>query len=266
MRPATRMTDTGSVREFYDQLAVDYHLIYPDWRGAVRRQGAVLDRLVRTLLGDGPFSILDCACGIGTQAIGLALRGHHVHATDLSAASVERARTEAASFGADITFGLADFRDLAASIDQTFDVVIACDNSLPHAVSDEELGRAAREVAARLRPGGLFVASIRDYDALAASRPPTTDPESFDGPDGRRLVIQAWDWATDGRTYTIDLFIVRETPDGWAMTHHATTYRALLRAELTEILIAAGFSRVRWHAPDETGYYQPIVTARTSRL
>jgi 2-polyprenyl-3-methyl-5-hydroxy-6-metoxy-1,4-benzoquinol methylase len=82
--------DDSTVR-FYDGLAGDYHLLFEDWRQGARWQGGVLDRLLRGLLGDRPLSILDCCCGIGTQAIGLALSGHRVHATDLSPAAVRRA-------------------------------------------------------------------------------------------------------------------------------------------------------------------------------
>jgi hypothetical protein len=38
-------------------------------------------------------------------------------------------------------------------------------------------------------------------------------------------------------------------------------YRALLRNELSAILTRAGFTGVHWHRPEETGYYQPVVTA-----
>src|SRR5215468_9252965 len=82
---------------FYDQLAAQFHLVYGDWRGrAVPHQGAVFDAVLRAALGPGPFTVLDCACGIGTQAIGLALLGHQVHATDLSPRAVDRAAREAA--------------------------------------------------------------------------------------------------------------------------------------------------------------------------
>ena len=42
------------------------------------------DVMIRRHLGPGPKVVLDCACGIGTQAIGLAACGHRVVATDLS--------------------------------------------------------------------------------------------------------------------------------------------------------------------------------------
>jgi tRNA/tmRNA/rRNA uracil-C5-methylase (TrmA/RlmC/RlmD family) len=53
----------------------------------LRRQGAALDALT----GRERAAVLDCACGIGTQALGLALRGHRVVGTDVSARAVVRA-------------------------------------------------------------------------------------------------------------------------------------------------------------------------------
>ena len=55
-----------SVREFYDELAENYHLIFADWHGSMRRQAAALDTLIASALGPDPHTILDCACGIGT--------------------------------------------------------------------------------------------------------------------------------------------------------------------------------------------------------
>ena len=106
-----------SVREFYDELAESYHLIFADWQGSMRRQAAALDRLIEAQLGPGPHAILDCACGIGTQAIGLALLGHAVHATDLSPNAVARAEREAATRDASLSFGVADMRALASQVD-----------------------------------------------------------------------------------------------------------------------------------------------------
>ena len=250
-----------SVRAFYDELADDYHLLFADWRESVRRQAAALDGLIRGELGPGPRSILDCACGIGTQAIGLARLGHRVHATDLSPAAVARAEHEAATVGAALSFGVADLRTLAEQVGGAFDVVLACDNALPH-LTDDDLRRAVGNMAAKLRPGGLLLASFRDYDRLAQDRPVTEGPRVFDGPDGRRITFQVWDWADDGRGYRLHQFLVRETGAGWRTDHFATDYRALQRQDLDAVLRLAGLAEVRWHEPAESGYYQPIVTAR----
>ena len=250
------------MERFYDQLADDYHLIYADWQQSITRQSQVLDQIIRTRLGSLPISILDCACGIGTQAIGLASRGYEVHATDLSAVAVARAEREARALGISLTFGVADMRALQTQVEGVFDVVISCDNSLPHLLSEKDLLLAGRNMGAKLRTDGLLLASIRDYDRILVEKPRSTLPRVFDDSNGRRIVFQVWDWADDGRAYTVHQFIVREAGGDWQTRHYETVYRALPRDELSQTLQEAGFSEVCWHTPQESGYYQPIVTAR----
>ena len=72
-----------SVRDFYDGLAPDYHLVYEVWNAEVERQGAALDRLIR-VIHKNPLDVLDCSCGIGTKAIGLGRLGYRVRGTDIS--------------------------------------------------------------------------------------------------------------------------------------------------------------------------------------
>jgi glycine/sarcosine N-methyltransferase len=251
-----------TVSQFYDRLADDYHLLFADWKEAVLWQAQVLDKLIRAETGKESVSLLDCSCGIGTQAIGLATRGHRVHATDLSAEAIRRARREAKAFGAQVTFGIADFRDLEVRVPGTFEAVISCDNALPHLLADDDLLLAARNMAAKLEPKGLLLLSIRDYDQLVKDKPGATAPRVFDTPEGRRIVFQVWDWAHDGKMYQVHQFILTESEGEWKTAHYATVYRALLRVELEGILSRAGFSDIRWHTPEESGYYQPIVTAR----
>ncbi len=253
---------TGSTRDFYQQLAGDYHLIFADWEASIVRQGAVLDGLIRAFLPGPSLDLLDCSCGIGTQALGLAARGYRVHATDLSETAVRRAAAEAAARGLPLTTGVADFRALAGQVAGTFDVVLTCDNSLPHLLTDDDLHLAARNLRAKLRPGGLLLASIRDYDALRRDPPRATQPQVIDDTDGRRVVFQVWDWNDAGDGYTLTMFILRQQGGAWATSSYTATYRALLRAELTSILEAEGFTAVQWHMPPDTGFYQPIITAR----
>lgn len=252
------------VRDFYDQFAERYHLIFADWQASIVRQAAILDQLIRDELGPGPFSMLDCACGIGTQAIGLANLGHRVHATDLSLAAVTRAELEALSAGVSLTSGVADMRELAQQVPGTFDVVLACDNALPHLLTDDDLRLATANIASKLRPGGLFLASIRDYDDLVQTRPRSEMPRVFDSPDGRRITFQVWDWAPAGSAYQVHQFLVRQTDDRWHTDHFVAPYRALLREDLDATLRTAGFEDIRWHEPEASGFYQPVVTARAS--
>ena len=259
-------TRSDDVTAFYDGLADEYHLLFADWDASVRRQGEILDRLIVSRLGiqpgGQPRTVLDCSCGIGTQAIGLAERGYRVHATDIAPAAVERAAREAIRFGVSLSTGVADLRALDA-LPGAYDLVISCDNALPHLLTDDELLAAASGMHTRLREGGLLLVSLRDYDQLLAERPRADLPRVFDRPDGRQIAFQVWDWVADAPVYTVHQFIVREESGGVWQTHHEqAVYRALQRHELTTILRNVGFQDIQWHEPADSGYYQPIVTAR----
>ena len=253
-----------SITDFYDRLSLLYHHnIGWDWEAAVREEGAQLNRFLTDGIGrPSPYSLLDCSCGIGTQAIGLALQGHQVHATDLSEVSVDCARKEAAELGVDMTFGVADFRNLGAAVSDVFDIVISCDNSIAHCLSDNDLSAALASMKTRLNPGGLLLLSVRDYDALIVDRPRFNNEHVQDRPDGRRVVFQVWDWDVDGRRYGIHQFLIVETGGSYELKHFETKLRALRRDEVMAAIRDAGYEKVRWHVPEESGYYQPIVTAR----
>jgi glycine/sarcosine N-methyltransferase len=252
--------EPSSVVDFYDGLAPDYHLVYGDgWDDAVAGQGAALDALIRSAR-PAARDVLDCSCGIGTQAIGLALRGYRVMGTDISGRSIERADAEARRLGADVAFGIADFQDLGP-VEADFDAVISCDNALPHLLDDRDVVRALRAMGAKLRPGGLLVVSVRDYDAALMDRPVTAPPIAITGPP-RRLLVRMHDWdPPESPLYTVRFFVLTETEAGWTLAHHGTRYRAITREALTRAAAAAGLRDVAWHTADSVGYHQPLMTA-----
>jgi 2-polyprenyl-3-methyl-5-hydroxy-6-metoxy-1,4-benzoquinol methylase len=249
------------VQQFYDELSGEYHLLFPDWRDSVRWQGHVLDTIIQRELDTSNKTLLDCSCGIGTQAIGLALQGYEVHGTDVSLAAIKRAEKETKSFGVKVSFSIANILTLDRQVSGTFDIVISCDNSLPHLLTDSDLLTALKNTWSKLEPGGLFISSIRDYDQIVKDRPRFTAPREFDGEHGRRIVFQTWEWLEGARNYLFHLFILIENQGNWTVSQYTTQYRTLLRKELTEILYLSGYSDIHWLMPIESGYYQPIVIA-----
>lgn len=252
--------DSSAVVAFYDGLANDYHLVYGDrWDEAVDRQAAVLEGLIRAH-NRSAIDVLDCACGIGTQAIGLAKRGYHVVGSDISQPALARAEIEAARHGVNVAFIRADFRDLS-DIDQRFDVVLCCDNALPHLLDDDQIGRAFSAMHSKLRPGGLLIASVRDYDRALIERPPTAMPLLIPGPP-RRVVVRLHDWDSPASAlYTVRFLILTETAGKWCVAHHAARYRAIGSEALTGCAERAGLRQVRWHDAAGLGFHQPVMTA-----
>jgi len=248
-----------TVSRFYDDFASHYHLIFENWEASITRQAAAISSILRRENGsDTGVSVLDCACGIGTQSLGLTKLGYRVTGSDLSAGAVRRARAEAATRELDVPFYVADVRHLDELPVGGFDAVISMDNALPHLLSDSDLAEAARQMRARLRQAGTLLASVRDYDQLVRDRPASQGPVFYSDSSQRRIVFQVWDWA-DHRRHTFHLYITRETPSGWSNFHGASVYRAVLREELTAILASSGFANIRWLFPKETGFYQPVV-------
>lgn len=254
--------DADPVARFYDDLAGFYHLLFDDWDAAVERQALAVDTLLARLAGPGRKRILDAACGIGTQAIGLARLGHDVRGTDLSGAAVMRARREAERLGVRLKIGVADMRALSGYVAGPFDVVCALDNALPHLMTDEELATALREAAAVLAPGGWFVASLRDYDRLIAERPRTTPLRLIEEPGGYRAVFQVWDWRADGSGYRLHQHIIRRHEAASDAHVFDSEYRALTRAAVERGLTAAGFVDWQWLGQEDSHFYQPVLAAR----
>jgi SAM-dependent methyltransferase len=245
---------------FYDRLAEHYHLIFEDWDRSIEGQAKVLNPLLASEMGQRPLKILDCACGIGTQAIGFAKAGHHVVASDLSRAAIGRAKYEAARHELDIAFYVSDMTRLAEIEDRDFDVVAAMDNALPH-MSAMQIELAVRAIRSKLKPDGLFIASIRDYDQIVPQRPLIQGPSFYGDHASRRIVHQVWDWLDESR-YVLHLYITTRDAHGWTSHHFVSEYRCVRRSELSRALAANGFKNVRWLMPGESGFYQPVVIGR----
>ena len=247
------------VQTFYDDMATQYDKLFLDWQATTREQAALLDRLFSGQGFSPSARVLDCACGIGTQAIGLAALGYAVTASDISRGELAQAKERAKANQVTIAFHRADFRNLADTFQETFDIILAMDNALPHMLTAEDLDTAIGSITARLAPNGIFVASIRDYDALLLTKPPYSPPYIHDTEGGRRVCFQTWDW--QGENYRLTQYIIEDEASLKA-GKFLCEYRATCREEMTTLLRKHGCREVTWLMPRETGFYQPIVIAR----
>ena len=247
-----------SVEAFYDGLAPIYHLIYPDWEASIQRQAGALDSLIREHWGERKLRILDVACGIGTQALGLAGLGHTVTASDLSLAAIERARVEAARRSLAIDFSIADMRGLPARFRGEFDLVIACDNAVPHLLSDAELLRAFEQMFACTRPGGGCLITVRDYDREERAGV-QMKPYGARDVDGKRyLIFQVWDF--DGPRYDLAMYFVEDRGGPTCLTRvMRAQYYAVGTDKLRALLRQAGFVQVERL---DGRFYQPVLLGK----
>ena len=249
-----------SVQQFYDDFSEYYHLIFEDWDKSIERQSMTIDSILRQYDIDSKMPILDCACGIGTQTLGLAKLGYHIYGSDISRKEIERARIEAEARKIKVDFFEADFRMLSDVFDKTFRVVLAMDNALPHLIEHQELIEALSSIHSRIEPDGLFIASIRDYDEILRTKPLSPSPYIIKTSLGRRIAFQLWEWHND--VYDFSQYIITDESDMLETLKFQCKYRAITRSELTDALSSVGFKKVEWIMPDKSKFYQPIMIAR----
>jgi SAM-dependent methyltransferase len=241
--------------DFYDDFTPFFHLIFQDWDASIQRQGGQLKSIIEAAW-PGHATILDVSCGIGTQAIALAREGFRVTASDLSAGAVERARRESALRGQDVAFSVCDMRRAHAHHGSGFDVVISCDNSVPHLLDDGDILLAFREMFACLRPGGGCLVSVRDYDQEPRGRN-IVKPYGAREENGKRYFpFQVWDF--EGEHYDFTLFVIEEDLASREVRTHVmrSRYYAIGTDRLLALLKEAGFQRV---SRLDGGYYQPVL-------
>ena len=241
---------------FYDALTPFYHLIYPDWQASIARQAQALDSIIRSAGGSQLRTVLDAACGIGTQSLGLAALGYEVTASDLSPAAVERARTEAQQRSLSIQTSVADMRLAYDHYRRRFDVVLACDNSVPHLLSDSDILSAFQQFYACTAPGGVCLVSMRDYAAIDMSKPAQFQPYGIRDTDLARYVLfQIWEPSPP--LYDTTFYII-EHRTGTEPAVHSTraTYYAVPISRVVQLMEQAGFSAV---SRVDDVFFQPVI-------
>jgi SAM-dependent methyltransferase len=241
--------------EFYDQLAPFYHLIYPDWEASILQQATALDSIMQEFWGAETTTILDVACGIGTQTLGLAQLGYQVTAADLSHAAVARAKREASARHLDLHCFVADMRHIAVHSHQQYDVVIACDNAVPHLLTDEDILAAFHALYACVRPGGGCLITVRDYDREDRTGTQVKPYGLRIEGSTRYLLFQVWEF--HGALYELALYCIEDRGGQNALTYvMRTTYYAIGTETLMALMTQAGFQDVQRL---EARFYQPVL-------
>ncbi len=252
------MTKKDKIKSFYDNMATQYDMLFQDWLKTTKIQAKILDKIFKSYDFNESAKLLDCACGIGTQAIGLAMLGYNVTASDLSDGELQEAGKRARENGVNVSFKQANFCKLSEVFSNKFNIVIAMDNALPHMLSKENLHCAIESISNQTDKGGIFVASIRDYDELLKQKPQCSTPYIYKTDKGQKVSFQVWEWLNENYKFT--QYII-DDENSVSISKFDCEYRAVKREELTEHLLSCGFTKVEWKFPEETQFYQPIVIA-----
>ena len=235
--------------QYYDQLTTDVQ--YEKWADYIQRQ---FDRHKQPV-----HSVVELACGTGSLARLLALRGYDVTAVDISPDMLSVAAEKCE--GLDVLFLCQDMAKLA--LVEPADAVVCCLDSVNYVTRPAPLQKAFRRVWQALAPGGLFLFDAKTPQALEEA-----DGQVYlDENDGLYCV---WRGEYDPRRricgFGIDLFALQ--PDGsWDRGGEYHEEFAYTPEELTSYLENAGFSHIKQFGelkmtPPKGGDYRIFFAAR----
>lgn len=220
----------------YAGLAAVYDFLVPESVLSPEGSAAAFESLL-----DPGMRVLDCACGTGTLAVGLALRGFAVSASDASPEMVSRTRALADTRGVKVPAEVQRWEELAGG---PYDAVLCVGNSLTHAADRRAALAGMRRVACE---GALLAVTSRTWE-----RPQAGGEEVVERGGRRATVRYTWYEGELEIEVTADGVVHAEKLAYWPFTHE----------ELDADLRAADWApETSTWAPDADRY---LVTARAS--
>jgi SAM-dependent methyltransferase len=203
----------------YEVLPDVYEWLVPDAKLTPQGSVAALDHIVRSLPSDA--RVLDCSCGTGQLAVGLAGLGFDVVATDASAGMVRRTRELADEHGVPLQVLTAAWDELADHVDpSSFDLVLCVGNSLCHAEGTSGRRAALATMSRLLTPRGRLVLTSRTWERVRADGTRTDVGDRLVSRSGQHaLVIYSWQveqrWEQE---HHLEIAVAQVRPDGAVRT------------------------------------------------
>jgi len=240
LRRADEVSLPGYCRASFGDIADSFDQLFEDFGELICLEAKSFDTILSTR---GTHTVLDCACGTGMQAIGLAQLGYAVSASDISAKCLATVRSAAERLGLTINTKRADFRTLRPWRGMQFDAVIASGNSLPLVQQSEEVDQALASMHSVLKPGGCAIIGIRDYGTLRETRE-TQLPRRFTLRNGNP------EWVMDLRLFgtervrVITLFI-SAISGKWRLRSFVKSYLYISAEDVAKRMQKAGFPGVQ---------------------
>lgn len=230
------------INAFYDAIAEYYPLFYKDWDVKLEREGLSLRSIFRK---KGIVRVLVTACGVGTEAIPLADLGFEVVATDPSIGMLQKAQETALERNLldKIEFERATFEELPDVVEGSFDAIVCKGNALPHLLTDEAIETTLLIFYELLRPGGVLVLGMRDFDPFMEHRPrflPGFDHKDED--DNEFITFDIWEYEEGPPMIaTQNLYMVKGKEPTLETIKHTVSFRPLSVDEAKVVLLELGF-------------------------
>ncbi len=259
------------MNDSYGDLAHDYEWLFGD--EIIGSQGefgatspgnqALIGAAVANLSPGSP--VLDCACGIGADAMALARSGFAVTATDGSHAMVAQARRRAEQYGVAMSVTQSRWQDLPDRVPGPYALVLCLGNSLVHAETRTNRLAALDGMRKVLAPDGTLIVDARNWELMYRSRPRIVPARRVIERAGVRCSsLYIWSIPDDfGTPCTAEIVLLFENTGG-RISHrrHVIDFVPFSHDDLADSILAAGFT-IRDDSYAENGNFYAIAATAT---
>ncbi|WP_437080910.1 class I SAM-dependent methyltransferase [Streptomyces sp. enrichment culture] len=161
--------------------------------------------------------VLDCACGTGQLAVGLASLGLDVVAADASSGMVRRTEQAADEQGVSLRALRASWDELPDHLEgSTFDLVFCVGNSLGHAEGAAGRLTALDAMSRLLHPGGRLVLHSRNWELVRSAGSRVDVRDRLIRRNDRDAVVSYY-WQIEPRweqEHFLEIVVAQIEPDG----------------------------------------------------
>ncbi|KKI91468.1 hypothetical protein WQ54_14435 [Bacillus sp. SA1-12] len=228
--------------KFYDNIAEKYHWFFSSWDDVMERQ---MKNLVPQLRNYNADTILDCSCGTGLQAIGLAKVGFDVVGTDLSQNMLDKAQRNATEAKVNLRLLKSDLRELNSNVVGLFDAVICMGNSIPHLMSEIDLKKALKNIYNCVNQSGVAIFEMRNYDKMLSEKPRFLPMRINDEKDGKFVsVLYVFDYLEKIVRFNIVYLIEDKNSGNKSMEVESVDYNPIKSEIFKKLLLEARFKEI----------------------
>lgn len=228
----TEQRSLDHIARFYDELAAHYDEMTGFSQRFVKEKPFFHLLVERHRIK----TAMDAGSGTGFHSLLLAQLGVKVTAVDISSEMLRRAQRHARELGLSITTVESRLEDLAQNAHGPFDAVFTLGNTLPHLLSDESLRTTLNNFSAVLKPAGLLVIQVLNYDRILSLKEPVQSSRTTE----KKTYIRSYDFKEDLLVFNI----VTRTGNE-AEKKQSIELRPLRSRELLTLLETAGFVDAR---------------------
>jgi SAM-dependent methyltransferase len=212
-----------------------------------------------------PAKILDCACGTGRLALGLAERGYRAFGSDASAGMIKVARANGRAAKSKARFKEVEWSRLPRVFPQGFDLIFCLGNAIGHCRNEAEMLRALKGMFAVLKPGGILHLDSRCWETDCRQRLRyRAFPIRVCGKE-KLAWLNVWQYS---RVFTdphlIEVVIIQEKDNASSVKSFPITYYPFRVGDLKRRLRASGFADIQTDYEPGCNWYR--VTARKKRI